>query len=620
MSVKQSLEPAQANKVSQQQVNHRGLQSSTQLSIQDNRHTSQQIKQLKTSLDAEELSQHKSVTATHCAHTASAVHQPLNDAKATLQAKNNTGLPDNLKSGMENLSGMNLSHVKVHYNSPKPAAVQAHAFAQGSDIHISSGQEKHLPHELGHVVQQAQGRVKPTTSVNGMPVNDNSALEKEADVMGANALQAKSMNTVSTKSYSQSSALQLATDIEKKEADIKVDALKARSVLILEQLKKKGEDWKKQWGDKAKQTAKKKTKDKLNGKKGKSLQAQITEKLWNELSAEEKARVFWEGTKGAVSGFSLVAEQLLSESGQSNQKEQPSERVSPSQVSKALGTLSELSADDIEATYEVIKKLKEANDRIENIKKEIVNIAGKAGGGIGRFVGEVYDEHQFEKLITSLTDEFQGAKEKYIQVKAFIDSKSFDARYEEELTYLSQALFHLRGPGAAVRHGGQISAEARLEYPELCDIAISNIKGSSRKADGIVEGGLGLFNMGLKLVGAKGDVGDSDESKLAVAQEHTASALKSIVRQDWGKVTKWVSTPSSVKKIIKIGAKTDAKDYLTQAKVIAIAAGNGGGNRNVAVTQALYDALKAMDVASKGDLSAKTVEIHRIAGLLSKVE
>ncbi|WP_420590830.1 DUF4157 domain-containing protein [Bacterioplanoides sp.] len=101
---------------------------------------------------------------------------------------NHTGLPDNLKSGMENLSGMSLDHVKVHYNSSKPAAVQAHAFAQGSDIHLASGQEKHLPHELGHVVQQMQGRVTANTSVNGMAVNDNPSLETEATVMGEKAL------------------------------------------------------------------------------------------------------------------------------------------------------------------------------------------------------------------------------------------------------------------------------------------------------------------------------------------------------------------------------------------------------------------------------------------------
>jgi len=76
-------------------------------------------------------------------------------AQKPLQKKeNNTGLPDKLKSGMENLSGYSLDHVKVHYNSSQPAAVQAHAYAQGSNIHLGSGQEKHLPHELGHVVQQ----------------------------------------------------------------------------------------------------------------------------------------------------------------------------------------------------------------------------------------------------------------------------------------------------------------------------------------------------------------------------------------------------------------------------------------------------------------------------------
>jgi len=108
----------------------------------------------------------------------------------SLQKKENkTGLPNDLKSGMEGLSGRSLDHVKVHYNSPKPASVQAHAYAQGSDIHLASGQEKHLPHELGHVVQQMEGRVQPTTNVAGSAVNDNPGLENEATVMGARALQ-----------------------------------------------------------------------------------------------------------------------------------------------------------------------------------------------------------------------------------------------------------------------------------------------------------------------------------------------------------------------------------------------------------------------------------------------
>lgn len=83
---------------------------------------------------------------------------------------------------------MSLDNVKVHYNSSKPAAVQAHAYAQGNEIHLGSGQEHHLPHELGHVVQQAQGMVQPTTSVGGQAVNDSPKLEKEADELGAKAV------------------------------------------------------------------------------------------------------------------------------------------------------------------------------------------------------------------------------------------------------------------------------------------------------------------------------------------------------------------------------------------------------------------------------------------------
>lgn len=103
-------------------------------------------------------------------------------------AKNETGLPDRLKSGIESLGGYSMDDVRVHYNSSKPAQLQAHAYAQGTDIHIAPGQEKHLAHEAWHVVQQKQGRVKPTLQMKGIAINDDSGLEKEADVMGEKAL------------------------------------------------------------------------------------------------------------------------------------------------------------------------------------------------------------------------------------------------------------------------------------------------------------------------------------------------------------------------------------------------------------------------------------------------
>ena len=103
-----------------------------------------------------------------------------------IQAK---GLPKNLQTGVENLSGQAMNDVNVHYNSKQPEKMGAHAFAQGTDIHLGKGQEKHLPHEAWHVVQQKEGRVKPTVQKKEkIPVNDDASLEKEADMMGDKAL------------------------------------------------------------------------------------------------------------------------------------------------------------------------------------------------------------------------------------------------------------------------------------------------------------------------------------------------------------------------------------------------------------------------------------------------
>jgi len=100
---------------------------------------------------------------------------------------NNTGLPDQLKSGIESLSGLSMDHVRVHYNSSQPAQLNALAYAQGNDIYLAPGQERHLPHEAWHVVQQRQGRVQATMQMAGVGVNDDVGLEREADVMGGRA-------------------------------------------------------------------------------------------------------------------------------------------------------------------------------------------------------------------------------------------------------------------------------------------------------------------------------------------------------------------------------------------------------------------------------------------------
>lgn len=93
------------------------------------------------------------------------------------------GLPEPLKAGIEVLSGMNLDHVRVHYGTARPAALQAHAYAQGSDIHLGPGQQRQLPHEAWHVVQQAQGRVSPTQRTHIGLSTDAGALALERELL-----------------------------------------------------------------------------------------------------------------------------------------------------------------------------------------------------------------------------------------------------------------------------------------------------------------------------------------------------------------------------------------------------------------------------------------------------
>ena len=118
----------------------------------------------------------------------SADSSPIQLKEESAPSPNQTGMPDSLKAGVESLSRIDMSDVRVHYHSSKPARVKALAYARGRDIYLSPGQDRHLPHEAWHVVQQRQARVRPTIQVGGQQVNDDARLEKEADVMGATAL------------------------------------------------------------------------------------------------------------------------------------------------------------------------------------------------------------------------------------------------------------------------------------------------------------------------------------------------------------------------------------------------------------------------------------------------
>lgn len=142
--------------------------------------------------DEEDLLQGKFVT-----QRAPEDEEDLLQGKFVAQRKteNQTGIPDEVKQRMESSFDTDFSSVRVHPDSSKAPDVGALAFTQGTDIHFAPGQFKPdtsagqqlLGHELTHVIQQAEGRVQPTTEIAGMSVNDDVSLEHEADVLGAKA-------------------------------------------------------------------------------------------------------------------------------------------------------------------------------------------------------------------------------------------------------------------------------------------------------------------------------------------------------------------------------------------------------------------------------------------------
>jgi len=188
-SVSAASSQMQSGKDSTFQFEDNRPEAVSQRKLQEMANNSPRVSQLKAFQDMS----NNSPQAIKTAQLQSMADNSSSQQQQPIQKKeNNTGLPDNLKAGVENLSGYSMDDVKVHHNSDKPAQLQAHAYAQGTDIHLGPGQEKHLPHEAWHVVQQKQGRVKPTMQMKGkINVNDDAGLEKEADVMGEKAAQRK---------------------------------------------------------------------------------------------------------------------------------------------------------------------------------------------------------------------------------------------------------------------------------------------------------------------------------------------------------------------------------------------------------------------------------------------
>ncbi|MBN3924131.1 DUF4157 domain-containing protein [Nostoc sp. NMS4] len=114
------------------------------------------------------------------------------EANGVQQSENKTGLPDSLKTAAENVTGVAMDDVKIHLNSDKPAQANAFAYTQAAtQVYVAPRQEEHLYHELGHIPQQKKGIVEPTIeTAQGLKINDDPRLEREADVTGSRIRQA----------------------------------------------------------------------------------------------------------------------------------------------------------------------------------------------------------------------------------------------------------------------------------------------------------------------------------------------------------------------------------------------------------------------------------------------
>lgn len=132
----------------------------------------------------------------------------VSESAAQSQSGNSShsSLPSNVQSKMENSFGTSFADVNIHKNDESATNMGALAYTQGNNVHFAPGQfspdtqsgQELIGHELTHVVQQREGRVKPTKQGKGMAVNDSPALENEADVLGKKAAEGNNASVEGT--------------------------------------------------------------------------------------------------------------------------------------------------------------------------------------------------------------------------------------------------------------------------------------------------------------------------------------------------------------------------------------------------------------------------------------
>ena len=129
-------------------------------------------------------------------------------------------MPEGVQEKMETAFGTSFSDVRIH-EGPEASSLGAIAYTRGTHIHFQPGQynptsqtgQKLLGHELTHVVQQRAKRVPVPQAARGVFVNRDSALEAEADRLGAKAARGESarqgINTVAASPSQMSPPIQL---------------------------------------------------------------------------------------------------------------------------------------------------------------------------------------------------------------------------------------------------------------------------------------------------------------------------------------------------------------------------------------------------------------------------
>ena len=555
--------------------------------------------------------------------------------------ENHTGLPDQLKSGVESASGYSMDDVKVYRNSPKPAQLNAHAYAQGSEIHLGSGQEKHLAHEAWHVVQQKQGRVKPTKQMNGsVNINDDAGLEKEADLMGGKVAQAKGKSEQGLTVRALGTTTQLVEDESKRqETDVRMDHLVLDAKMILKFLKQQGEDWAKIYGEKGKEQAETMVRDKLEGKK-KDYPAEIRrealKRYWASLSAEEKLELVSEAggvlskvAKVMASAGLQVASEVIHSSGSGGSKSKKQKQEEPAKKpakkkrsSPSVAWISELTTDDLDTLYQVYKQKKKVMKKIDEYQQKLVGESGKIGKAVGAYVGGKKTQMEFVNRVNERRQDFLVAKKRYIFLKAAMEKNKDKARYKEELAALLDIFVNIKGPAAI--YIGLFDFEKQDEFSELCSIALGNLKAANikRPAFVMVEKVGSVIMSGFKkakdFVSGKGE---EEEARLQLelenAQESAVGKLATTIGKSWGGITTFWSKPAGVTAISKgVSKGKSAKNKLQIASALAKeSAGKESSNRD-AMTQIFYDALADINVEDVQSVNKAASIIQEIGGEL----